>query len=66
MGHPPFVVAPADSRFLIGLVAQFGMTKSRWGLRCGEVVPFPGLIACLAGGEYIPGWICADGGEVLL
>jgi hypothetical protein len=33
MGHPRSVVVPADSGFLAGLSARFGMTKFYGGLR---------------------------------
>jgi len=38
MGHPRVVVASADSRFLTGLSARFGMTRVSCGLATGRVV----------------------------
>jgi len=39
MGHPRFAVASADSRFLTGLSARFGMTKLNAACGATEVVP---------------------------
>jgi len=41
MGHPRFVWASANSRFLTGLSARFGMTKVLGACGTTEVVPFP-------------------------
>jgi len=41
MGHPWFVGASANSRFLTGLLARFGMTKVWRACGTTEVVPFP-------------------------
>jgi hypothetical protein len=45
MGHPRSVVAPADSRFLTGLSARFGMTKVFLGMAEVRVYEIWGRVA---------------------